>query len=143
MYDVTPPQLTVALLATAALAFALGWFVSQSRSRSPSLGADPAAAPLAAALAAVEAQLRSTERERAAGQAALATEVGLMRSSAEQLRRETASLSTALRSPQVRGRWGETQLRRVLELGGALEHCDFVEQQVLDGGVSDGLCKSF
>ena len=57
-----------------------------------------------------------------------------MRMTAEGLRRETQSLSTALRKPQVRGRWGELHLRKAVELAGLVDRCDFAEQVRFDDG---------
>lgn len=85
--------------------------------------------PIAQTLERVRAEVGAAERARAAGQAALAEQVLQMRSASEALRTETAQLVTALRAPQVRGRWGETQLRRVVEAAGMLPHVDFVEQE--------------
>jgi DNA recombination protein RmuC len=79
-------------------------------------------------------QLRDLEQGRVAYQGQLHQQVLDMRSSTEHLRRETQALSTALRRPQVRGRWGELHLRRAVELAGLVEHCDFSEQVRLDDG---------
>ncbi len=84
--------------------------------------------PLTRTLEQVRAEVGAAERARAAGQAAMAEQVLQMRAASESLRGETAQLVTALRAPQVRGRWGETQLRRVVEAAGMLPHVDFVEQ---------------
>lgn len=84
--------------------------------------------PLTRTLDEVKVQLSSAQTARISGQAALGEQVRAMRESSELLRSETAQLVTALRSSQVRGRWGEIQLRRVVESAGMLDHVDFVEQ---------------
>ena len=84
--------------------------------------------PLASTLAQFERQTRSLEQSRQDAYARLTTQVGSLVSLQEQLRAETRSLSTALRAPSTRGRWGEMQLRRTVEAAGMLEYCDFVEQ---------------
>lgn len=76
----------------------------------------------------VQAQLAAVERERAGSYAQLLEQVSTMRQTSEQLRTETASLVTALRAPQVRGRWGELQLERAVEAAGLTEHVDYVTQ---------------
>lgn len=83
-------------------------------------------------------QMRDLEHQRVSWQGQLRQQVDDMRSSSELLRRETATLSTALRKPQVRGRWGELHLRRSVEAAGMVAHCDFTEQVHLadDGGGS-------
>ncbi|MGB9376101.1 MAG: DNA recombination protein RmuC [Mycobacteriales bacterium] len=87
--------------------------------------------PLRESLSKVEGQLQSVERERIGAYQSLVEQVGTMRQTSEQLKVETAQLVTALRAPQVRGRWGEMQLRRVVEAAGMVEHCDFSEQQTV------------
>jgi DNA recombination protein RmuC len=70
-------------------------------------------------------RLTEVEKERAAMSAELRTQVTYVQQTGETLRRETAALVTALRKPQIRGAWGETQLKRVAELAGMIERCDF------------------
>jgi len=91
--------------------------------------------PMRETLARVEQQLRESDLARTRSHAALAEQVDFARQGAEQLRRETQALVTALRRPEARGRWGELQLRRVVELAGMAAHCDFDEQVVIDGGL--------
>jgi DNA recombination protein RmuC len=79
-------------------------------------------------------QLREIDHQRASWQGQLNEQVLDMRMSTESLRRETLTLSTALRKPQVRGRWGELHLRRAVELAGLVERCDFTEQTRLEDG---------
>ncbi|NEA27171.1 DNA recombination protein RmuC [Actinomadura bangladeshensis] len=85
-------------------------------------------APLKETLAKVEEQLREVETGRRESHAMLAKQVDFVRQSSDQLRRETQSLVRALQRPEARGRWGELQLRRVVELAGMTHHCDFDEQ---------------
>ena len=84
--------------------------------------------PLNRTLEAVRSQLTATEHARAEGNAALGAQVHAMREDAERLRGQTSQLVTALHAAQVRGRWGEVQLRRVVEVAGMVAHVDFVEQ---------------
>jgi DNA recombination protein RmuC len=73
-------------------------------------------------------QLHDLEHARATWQGQLHQQVLDMRLTADGLRRETQTLATALRRPQVRGRWGELHLRRAVELAGLVDRCDFEEQ---------------
>jgi len=83
--------------------------------------------PIAETLKKVDVKLAEAERERVDAYARLAERVSALGSSAD-------SLSRALRTPSVRGRWGEMQLRRVVEIAGMLQRCDFDEQPPLQGG---------
>jgi DNA recombination protein RmuC len=89
---------------------------------------DSMVAPLRETLEKVQSQLSEVEKVRAGSHAALVTEIGVMRQSSEQLRVETAQLVSALKAPQVRGRWGELQLERTIEAAGMTEHVDYVTQ---------------
>jgi DNA recombination protein RmuC len=85
-------------------------------------------APLRDSLEKVDGQVRTLEQARQQAFGALRTELVTLREEHERLRTATGSLVTALRAPHVRGRWGEVQLRRVVEATGMIEHCDFVAQ---------------
>jgi DNA recombination protein RmuC len=84
--------------------------------------------PLRIALEKTEAQVQAMERERRDAFTTLRTQIETLATGQVQLQRETRNLVTALRRPEVRGRWGELTLRRVVELAGMAEHCDFTEQ---------------
>src|SRR6478735_4224954 len=133
---------TLSLLAVLAvgllLGAALGVLLARTRAADPELSQRRAVAEAAtrAADAAVvrdsldrlHDQLRDMAQHGVSWQSQLKQQVDDVRHSTDVLRRETASLSTALRKPQVRGRWGELHLRRVVELAGLVDRCDFVEQ---------------
>ena len=89
-------------------------------------------APLKESLDKYENQVQEMERVRQKAYGSLEEQVEALLNTNQQLKKETGSLVTALRNPQVRGRWGEMTLRRVVELAGMVKHCDFNEQQTLD-----------
>jgi len=93
--------------------------------------------PLQQALARVESQLRDTNEERVRSHAALTEQMTIARQSSDELRAQTQALVTALRRPEARGRWGEMQLRRVVEMSGMEPRCDFDEQ--VSVSTSDGI----
>jgi DNA recombination protein RmuC len=90
-------------------------------------------APLQAALQKSEAQIAALEKERHEAYAGLRMQVESLTTGQQSLTRETRNLVTALRRPEVRGRWGEMTLRRLVELAGLAEHCDFTEQVHTNG----------
>jgi len=92
--------------------------------------------PMRQALSKFEVQVTDLERRREGAYAGLSEQVRSLAEAQTQLRSEASNLVKALRAPQVRGRWGEVQLRRVVELAGMVEHCDFAEQETVAG--SDG-----
>ena len=91
--------------------------------------------PMRETLARVELQLRESDVARAQSHAELAQQVEFTRRGAEQLREQTRALVTALQRPEARGRWGELQLRRVVELAGMAARVDFDEQVIVEGGL--------
>lgn len=84
--------------------------------------------PIATTLTQLHKEVTSAERERLTGATVLTEQMRAMREASEQLRAETSQLVTALRSSHVRGRWGETQLKRVVEASGMIDRVDFIEQ---------------
>jgi len=89
--------------------------------------------PIADSLKQVDEQVREMEKTRAQAYGELTSQLASLQSSERALQAETGNLVKAMREPQARGRWGELQLRRVLELAGMLEHCDFLEQETIAG----------
>jgi len=95
---------------------------------------DAYVAPLRESLGKVETQVSALESARQEAYGSLTEAVRSLREDQLRLRSETSNLVTALRAPHVRGRWGEIQLRRVVELAGMVQHCDFVEQPTTTDG---------
>lgn len=84
--------------------------------------------PIREALRKTEDQIRDIEKERREAVGALREQLSAMATDQQSLRQETRNLVQALRRPEVRGRWGELTLRRLVEIAGMVEHCDFREQ---------------
>jgi DNA recombination protein RmuC len=141
----------VPLLIGIALGIALGVLWERGRRRGPSAEAldrstdrllsladqqfAQVGRPIQESLRHLDDRLRDIERGRASAQAALAQQIEDVRVAGEDLRGQTAALVTALRAPQVRGRWGELHLRRAVEIAGLVDRCDFTEQLVVGASV--------
>ncbi len=93
---------------------------------------DESLKPIRESIDKFDLQVRDLEKNRAVAYQSLTDQVQLLMREQVALRGETSNLVSALRQPTVRGRWGEIQLRRVVELAGMLSHCDFREQQSID-----------
>jgi len=88
--------------------------------------------PVRESLAKFDEQIREIEKVRGEAYGALTAQVRSLVTTQTELRSETSRLVTALSTPQVRGRWGEVQLRRVVELAGMVERCDFHQQETAE-----------
>jgi DNA recombination protein RmuC len=94
-------------------------------------------APMRTTLDQVDREIKDAERRRTASSAELVEKLRTLDAAGQDLRSQTARLVDALKRPGVRGRWGELQLKRVVELAGMLERCDFDEQQTVSAGDTD------
>lgn len=114
----------------------LGQFHTQSSSdlQQRQQAIDGLVQPLRASLTKVETYLQDLERNRLSAYSQLSEQITHLATGQLQLQTETANLTKALRAPNVRGRWGEIQLKRVVEIAGMVEHCDFTQQVAVANG---------
>jgi DNA recombination protein RmuC len=113
--------------------FALAWALLRSRQYDAEASLASTVAPVRESLAKVDARIQELEKARIGAYATLSEQVRSLIETQTSLRSETGKLVTALRSPSARGRWGEIQLKRVVELAGMLDHCDFTSQTTVNG----------
>jgi DNA recombination protein RmuC len=110
----------------------------QAREKSHEKLIEGMVAPVRASLERVDEQIRAMERERGTAYGALRQQMQAISETQERLRDAASNLVGALKAPTVRGRWGEMQLRRVVELAGMVDHCDFVEQATVTSADGEG-----
>jgi len=95
--------------------------------------------PIEQSLKSVDEQVHRIEKDRVGAYSELRQQIVSLSGTQEQLKSETAKLVQALRAPHVRGRWGEIQLRRAVEIAGMLDHCDFLEQSSVETAAGERL----
>src|SRR5438105_1765857 len=113
--------------------FVFAWLLLRSRRHDAEAALARTVAPVRESLDKVDAKIQELEKARIGAYATLSEQVRSLVETQAHLRSETGKLVTALRTPSTRGRWGEIQLKRVVELAGMLDHCDFHSQTTLNG----------